>query len=203
MTTVTEAVKHVPRRELDRAIEAGDLDRLCGSVELAREFAERLTAAANAISPGRRWTKDDLRDVLEVALRGVPVRGGARFVEGRHLRKCLREQTLFAERYGDPFAMIVVKVAPDAAEEIYDSVLDAVTDRLRRTDLVFLYRRRFALVLPHTREELAMALLVRMRELLTVGIGAGAVLEINVLSYPNARYPDASSVLDWAEDELR
>jgi len=82
-------------------------------------------------------------------------------------------------------------------------VLDAVTDGLRRTDMLFLYRRRFALILPRMRVEALASLIERIRNLVAVGAGEAVVSRIDSLVFPNDKFEESREVLDWAEDQLR
>lgn len=202
MTTVTEAAKRVLSEDDVSALETGDLARLCSDPVLAQRFARRLARLAREVAPGRDWSPEDLRDVLEVAVHGTPQQS-ARVLEGRYFRRRLREQVNLADRYGDTFAVVVLTMAEGVEEPVYSSVLDAVTERLRRTDMVFLYRRRFALVLPRMRQAALEPLIARVRELVGVGAGADALESVASLVYPDPVVADGSLVLDWAEDQLR
>ena len=202
MTTVTEVVKPVLDEEDETAIAKGDLQRLCANPHLAQRFARLLAKAAQGVSPGREWTPEDLRDVLEVAVHGTG-QESARVLEGRYFRKRLREQLNLADRYGDSFAVVVITMAPGVSEGVYASVLDAVTERLRRTDMIFLYRRRFALVLPRMRPAALEPLIDRVRELVAIGAGDATLERIDSLCYPTDEIAEGSDVLDWAEDQLR
>ena len=202
MTTVTEAVKPLLDEEDESAIEDGDLARLCANPAVAQRFARRLTKAAREISPNRDWTPEDLRDVLETAVHGTG-QETARVLEGRYFRKRLREQVNLADRYGDSFAVVVITMVKGVSEGVYSSVLDAVTERLRRTDMVFLYRRRFALVLPRMRPAALSPLIERVRELVAYGAGDEALERIDSLCYPTEELAENLDVLDWAEDRLR
>ena len=202
MTTVTETAKRIgvglDLSELDEA----DLATICADPMLANRFARQFAELASEVVPGRRWSVEDLRDILEAAVRGRQ-REGVRIVEGRYFRKRVREHCALADRYGDPFAVVVISLHPEPTDGVYQSVLDAVVERLRRTDMVFLYKRRFALILPRMRDEALAPLVERVRELISVGVGDNAVEEIESLVYPNPTHLDTQSVLDWAEDQLR
>jgi hypothetical protein len=76
-------------------------------------------------------------------------------------------------------------------------------ERLRKTDMVFLYKRRFALVLPRMRAESLEPLIERVRELVAVGAGEDVVEGIDALVYPDEQHAETQAVLDWAEDQLR
>lgn len=202
MTTVTETAKRIFREEDEDAIRDGDLARLCSDPGLAQRFAQRLTEVARTISPGTRFSVDDLRDILEVAARGLP-QDRARILEGRHFRKRLREQVGLSDRYGEPFACAIVSLAKGLDTDAYQSVLDAVTEGLRSTDMLFLYRHRFALILPRMRVEALSSLVGRIRKLVDVGAGETVLRRIDSMVYPNDQFEDTREVLDWAEDQLR
>jgi hypothetical protein len=195
-------VKPVLDEDDEAAIEKGDLSRICANPALAQRFARMLTKAAREIAPGRDWSPDDLRDALEVAVHGTG-QESARVLEGRYFRKRLREQVNLADRYGDSFAVVVITTVKGVSEGVYSSVLDAVTERLRRTDMVFLYKRRFALVLPRMRPASLEPLIERVQELVAVGAGDATLERIDSLCYPTDEVEDKGGVLDWAEDRLR
>ncbi len=202
MTTVTEAAKRLVRGEENSALRSGDLERICADATLARELARQLAERAREIAPGRDWSPEDLRDLLEAAVHGPPT-DEVPVLEGRFLRKRLREQCAIADRYGDPFGVIVVALGPEPVSGAYASVLDAIVGNLRRTDMVFLYRRRYAIVLPRISDTVLPQLAARMRTLIEVGVGAGAVEDVDTLAFPSAEATAMNDVLDWAEDHLR
>lgn len=202
MTTVTEAAKRLFREGDEECLREGDLSKICSDVVLAQRFARRLAEMAREFSPGRHWSAEELRDVLEVAVRGVR-HDHAQVLEGRYFRKRLREQCALADRYGDSFACVVITLGEGVGSESSQSVLDAVTEGLRRSDMIFLYRRRFALVLPRMRVEALEPMIVRLQKLVGAGVGNDALESIASLVFPNDRVTDTRSVLDWAEDQLR
>ena len=202
MTTVTEATRHVLDEAAQRALSEGDLEGICASPEVASRFAQQLAAAARELSPGRPWTPEDLREVLEVAVQDV-AQGAARILQGRYFRARLKEHTDLADRYGDEFSVVVISVSREVHTGDYSSVLDAVTERLRRTDMVFLYRRRFAIILPRLGERTLVSMLERIQALVAVGAGAKAIERIAGGTYPSSRFKDARGILDWSEDQLR
>lgn len=202
MTTVTETAKRLGEGLDLSDLDEADLATICGDPLLAQRFARQVADLAVEVIPGRQWSVEDLRDILEAAVRGRR-REGVRIVEGRYFRKRVREQCALADRYGDPFAVVVISLLPEPQGGVYQSVLDAVVERLRRTDMVFLYKRRFALVLPRMRPESLQALVERVRQLIGVGAGEGVIEEIESLVYPNPKQNETQAVLDWAEDQLR
>lgn len=204
MTSVTEAAKRLVGGDDESDIRAGDLEKICADPVLAQRIARRLAEAAREIAPGRDWSMEDLRDVLEVAVRG-PREERVRILEGRYFRKRLREQCALAERYGDPFSCVVVTLVTGEVEGggTYASVLDAITERLRRSDMVFLYRRRFALILPRMRAESLGQLVGRITDLVDQAQAAPVLETVKSLSFPDPLVQDTQGVLDWAEDRLR
>ena len=204
MTTVTEAAKRLVGGDDEADLRSGDLEKICGDPVLAQRLARRLAEAAREIAPGRDWSMEDLRDVLEVAVRG-PREDRVHILEGRYFRKRLREQCALAERYGDPFSCVVVTLVRGESEggHTYASVLDAISERLRRSDMVFLYRRRFAMILPRMRPGSLGPLVDRITELVSQAQEWPVLETVQSLSYPDAVLQDTQAVLDWAEDRLR
>lgn len=202
MTTVTETAKRIGDGLDLSELEEADLATILADPLLADRFARQLAELANDVIGRRKWSIEDLRDIFDAAVRGRQAEG-VRIVEGRYFRKRVREQCALADRYGDPFAVVVISLLPEPSDGVYQSVLDAVVERLRRTDMVFLYRRRFALVLPRMREESLAPLVSRVRELIDIGVGAEVIQTIDSLVYPDGVAGDTQAVLDWAEDQLR
>jgi hypothetical protein len=200
MTTVTEAAKRlgVDLHPLDQA----DLEMLRSDPVLAQQFARRLALAAKEIAPAANWSVEDLRDVLEVAVQGTALEG-VRVVEGRYLRKRVREQCAFTERYGEPFALVVVQLRPEPHEGLYAKVVESVVEKLRRTDMIAIYKRRFALLLPRMEAATLPSLLDRIAARVDQVAGKKVVEGVDGQIYPDAAYPDTQSVLDWLEDHLR
>jgi hypothetical protein len=202
MTTVTETAERV-----GGAFEPPDLRRaatgeICRDPLLVERIAGRMIELADAIVPGRSWSMEEARDILAAALRARQDHG-VRIEEGRYFRKRLRELCALARDCGDPFAVAVVTLREDSDEGDRQSVLDAVVERLRRPDMVFVYRRRFALLLPGMRAAQLSALFARARDLVRVGAGEQTLEEIDTLACPDPAFPETSDILDWAEDRLR
>lgn len=201
MTTITETAKRVGEGWDLSDLSEADLATICGDRLLAQRFARQLVGLAEEVLGGRRWSIEDLRDIFDAAIGGRRNEGVR--VEGRYFRKRVREQCALAERYGDPFAVVVIALEPEPSPGLYQEVLDAVMERLRRTDMVFLYRQRFALVLPRMRTEALDALVGRVRALIRENAGADVVHTLETLVYPSSELADTQAVLDWAEDQLR
>jgi hypothetical protein len=172
-----------------------------GDREAATAFARQILQAAGKMMPGREWSAQDVRDILTFALEGggdpVPV------VEGRYLRKRLKEQLARAERYREPFTVMFLTLAEGSDASQYQSLIDLLMERLRRSDMVFMYRRKAAIILPHTGEKAAEGLVSRIGNLAAATIQPKVEIEFVVRTYPHASFRHPAEVLDWAEDQLR
>lgn len=205
MTTVTEAAK---RLGIDlHPLEQASAEALKRDPVLAQQFARRLALAAKDIVPGADWSMEELRAVLEVAVLGATSEP-MRVVEGRYLRKRVREQCAYSERYGEPFALLVMQLAPEPADGVYRAALDVIAERLRRSDMIAIYKRRVAFLLPRMHPSAVTALTERIRGAFDKAVAAPdvhapVVLDVPTLVFPDPVCPDTQSVLDWLEDQLR
>lgn len=181
---------------------SGDINEICASPEQARRVARQLAALAGThVTPGRTWSMEDVRDVLEAAVRTRHT-DSVEVLPGREFRRRLRAQCVIAERYQERFACVVLSVAAGLDSSTQASVLDAITERLRSTDVIFLYKRRFALILPRMRPEALEPAVTRVRNLIAIGAGPKAITGVASLVFPSGSL-DPNGVLDWAEDQLR
>lgn len=197
MTTVTEAAK---RLGLDpHSLESADVAALKNDPALAQQFARRLAAISRDL--GHEISVEDLRDILEIAVQGA--RAESPIVEGRYLRKRVREQCAYSDRYSESFAMVVLKLANEPTPGLYASAMEDAVGRLRRSDMVTVYRRRVAMLLPRMRAEALAPLVARVAQSLDAAAGAAVVEGTEQLVFPSERHRDTQSVLDWLEDELR
>ncbi len=205
MTTVTEAAK---RLGIDlHPLEQASADALKRDPVLAQQFARRLALAAKDIVPGADWSMEELRAVLEVAVLGASSEP-MRVVEGRYLRKRVREQCAYSERYGEPFALLVMQLAPEPTDGVYRAALDVIAERLRRSDMIAIYKRRVAFLLPRMHPGAVTALTARIRGAFDEAVArpdasAPVVLAVPTMVFPDPVCPDTQSVLDWLEDQLR
>lgn len=169
--------------------------------EMAGAFVRQLLHAAGKMVPTREWSPQDIRDILSFVLEGgvdpVPL------VEGRYLRKRLKEQLARAERYREPFTLMFVTLGEEADAIHYQSLVDLLMERLRRSDMVFMYRRRAAIILPHTDKKAAEGLTGRIRNLASATIPPELGMVILGKTYPDPEFAHPADVLDWAEDQLR
>jgi hypothetical protein len=172
---------------------------ITGNREMAGSFSRYLLAAAAKMVP-RQWSVQDLSDVLNFVLEGgeTPVQ----FIEGRYLRKRIREQIARAERYKEPFAMMVLALSDEMDAIGNESLVDLLTERLRRSDMVFLYRHRVAIILPHTPFGVLEKLQERITKLAHATLGLRQI-RFAVAAYPDEKFESPERVLDWVEDQLR
>ncbi len=200
MTTVTEAAK---RLGIDlHPLEEAKLATLKDDTLLAQQLARRLVAAAKEIAPGATWSTEALIEVLEAAAHGR-IGDTDRIVEGRHLRKRVRELCGVAERYEEPFALVVLKLVREPREGLYASMARPIAARLRPADMLTVYKRRLALLLPNLSKAGIPALEERVRGIADTSAGAGVVEAIASAAFPSAGLDDSQSILDWLEDQLR
>jgi hypothetical protein len=126
-----------------------------------------------------------------------------RIVEGRYLRKRVRELCAYAERYGEPFAMVVLKLAKEPREGLYGSMAEPIVAKLRKTDMITAYRRRFAILLPRMDPQALASLGQRVREVAETLAGAPVVESIATTMFPMPNMDETQLILDWLEDQLR
>lgn len=168
----------------------------------AERFVRRMLDAATLLVPDHEWSEDDLREVIDFATASaadaVPV------LSARQYRKRLREEAARADRYKQTFSTMIVRLADKGEDEDYASVLDALIERLRKTDLVFLYKRHVAILLPHTGAPVLITLVGRIRALIAAVASVDAdEIGIESLSYPSRAMPSADALLVWAETNLK
>lgn len=200
MTTVTEAAK---RLGLDpHSLDQADLHSLKADPALAQQFARRLASIAKDLTPGTTFSLEDLRDIVEVAIQGAKL-DGSRIVEGRYLRKRVREQCAYAERYGESFALVVLRLDAEPAPGLYARAAERVVEKLRRCDMITVYKRRIAMLLPRIKREALDPLMDRVRARLDLHAGVPVVEAVEHLVYPTDQQSDTQAVLDWLEDQLR
>ena len=124
-------------------------------------------------------------------------------VSGRHLRARISEQVSRAKRYGEPFSLLVLDLDKIETVDDYDAIVDTLRERMRQTDLIFLFKHRIVLMLPHTSAAPCQVLLERIQMLLKECIVNLPDLPISKLTYPNDAMTKSMEVLDWAENKLR
>jgi hypothetical protein len=199
MTTVTEAAK---RLGIDQhPLEQADIEMLKNDAVLAQQFARRLLLDAKNLAPNAAWSMEELLAVMEAAVHGrIPATD--RVVEGRYLRKRVRELCAISERFGDPFAMVVLKLGKEPREGVYGGMAEPLVAKLRQGDMVTAYRRRLAVLLPSIEPSALPTVALRIRRV--AEDLAGPVVEMTAQTmFPTVELTETQSILDWLEDQLR
>lgn len=170
--------------------------------EMAEAFVRELIRMGQQIMPDHDLTVEDLISICHIALDNKKDTGVV-MLEGRHLRGRIGEQLSRGDRYKEPFSLMVLKLSEGSTKPEYEAVVDTLCERMRKTDLMFLFKSRVVLILPHTIKENCGMLAGRIAHLLKEAVNTGIDVEIEHLTYPDPDLPSKSSVLDWAEDQLR
>jgi hypothetical protein len=168
---------------------------------MAEAFLDELIHLSQKIMPNHKLTIMDLFSICKVALeQRAP---GVIILEGRHIRERINEQLSRADRYDEVFSVLVIRLkGPDNSND-YESIVDALCERMRKTDLMFLFKARVVLILPHTDKEACSKLNDRILGLLSEAINPHINVVFNALTYPDVDIPNDTYVLDWVEDQLR
>jgi hypothetical protein len=168
---------------------------------MAEAFMSELIRIGNRIMPDHSLTVTDLFTICHVAL--DKVEKGVVMLEGRHLRARIGEQISRADRYKEPFSLLILKFDESVNTTAYDALVDTLCERMRKTDLMFLFKSRVVLLLPHTIAPACLSLSKRIRELLSNSSTIDSEIDFAMLTYPSPKIRRATQVLDWAEDHLR
>jgi len=169
--------------------------------EMAVAFVRELIRHGNRIMNDHELSIEDLVSICHLAL--AQRETGVMMLEGRHLRGRVSEQISRADRYNEPFSLMFVKLNASLDRSGYDSVVDTLCERMRKTDLMFIFKSRLALILPHTLKDPCATLATRVQQLLETAVATGIIDGIPTLTYPDPEITSRSQVLDWAEDQLR
>ena len=169
--------------------------------EMAVAFVRELIRHGNKIMHDRDLSIEDIVTICHLAMERREA--GVTMLEGRHLRGRVSEQVSRADRYKEPFSMVFLQLNAALDRSGFDSVVDTLCERLRKTDLMFIFKSRIALILPHTAKEQCALLATRVQQLLETAVASGIVDSAATLTYPDAEITARSHVLDWAEDQLR
>jgi len=168
---------------------------------MAEAFVNQIIRLANQMVSDHELTALELMKICQFSLSR---RESSRSVEqGRHLRRRIKEQISRADRYREPFSMIAFRLDNVGPQSEYDSIVDTIFERVRQTDLIFLFKTRVLLILPHTVKESRDVLRKRIYQLLETTLAEHAVIEYDEMTYPDPRFKKGTEVLDWSEDQLR
>jgi hypothetical protein len=168
---------------------------------MAEAFIKELLRVGQRIMPDKELTIEDILAICHLALDHGE--RGAMILEGRHLRFRIADQISRAERYKETVSLLVLKLDDITHMSIYDSIVDTLCERMRKTDLLFLFRQRIALLLPHTDLISCQKLHERVELLLNTTLEKNQNVGIATLTYPSPDIGKGTQVLDWVEDQLR
>ena len=168
-------------------------------IENKKKFVDHLLAAARAMVPNKEWNQNELLDILlDIASKSekeIEIHKGRRF--RTHLRKLLD----IAEKYKDPFSIVIIKLRN---KEYYDRVLDILSEKLRSSDEIFLYKDRLVGLLPSTSEKVVEPLLDRieflMNELLDMTTES---YSIEIATFPSKLYRSKTEFVEWINNNLQ
>ena len=164
-------------------------------------FLNELIATGQEMMPDHDLSIEDLVTICHVAV--DKRQAGVVMLEGRHLRGRIGEQISRANRYEESFSLLALKFDAQPPPHVYDSVVDTLCERMRKSDLMFMFKSRLVLVLPHTPSSACEMLKERIRGLLQAVHGTPPDIEMAGLTYPAPELEGSSAVLDWCEDQLR
>lgn len=164
-----------------------------------KKFVDYLIAAARAMIPNKEWNVEELLavliDVTSKSDKEIEVHKAKRF--RRHLRKLIES----AEKYKEPFSVIIIKLRN---EEYYERVLDILSEKLRSSDELFLYKDKIVGLLPSTSEKVVEPLLDRieflMNELLEMNLES---YSIEIATYPSKLYSSKEEFIEWINNNLQ
>ena len=169
---------------------------------MAEAFVMEVLRNAQSIIPDHHLSAEELITIFQLALNTQTDRS-ITMVSGRHLRARITEQVSRAQRYQEPFSLLVLNLDHVRAEEDYDAIVDTLRERMRQTDLIFLFKHRIVLLLPHTNVKPCKILQGRIEQLLKECLDTLPDIATSHLTFPNTSMKNAMEVLDWAENRLR
>jgi hypothetical protein len=168
---------------------------------MAEAFIDELIRVGQSIMPDHDLSTADIYSICKVALEKKPP--GVVMLEGRHIRGRVSEQVSRADRYNETFSVLVIRLKDCDNFNDYDAMVDTLCERMRKTDLMFLFKARIILILPHTNSGACVKLTERILELLKDAMDPKPGVIFNSLTYPGAEGEKPKNVLDWVEDQIR
>lgn len=169
---------------------------------MAEAFVNEILRNSQHLIPDHTLTAEELMAIFRLALDTNNDRS-ITMVSGRHLRARIAEQVSRAQRYREPFSLLVLNLDGVTDTEDYEAIVDTLRERMRQTDLIFLFKYRIVLLLPHTSMEPCKILLERIQLLLKECSDTIPQITIGHLTFPNPSINNAMEVLDWVENILR
>jgi hypothetical protein len=199
--TSTTVVTRVSPREDSHETPMMSFTAITTHRAMAEAFVRELIKVGQRMMEDRELSLEDLSQICHVAL--DKREAGIKMLEGRHLRGRVGEQLSRADRYDEPFSLLALRFQEQPDATAYDAVVDTLCERMRNTDLMFLFKSRIILVLPHTPTEACAMLKERISVLLAAAVTPPPEMAMDGLTYPAPDVEKSSQVLDWCEDQLR
>lgn len=194
--TKIEASKKVPTQPLM------SFTAVTSHQAMASAFVSELLRSAQNLIPDRTLSAEDVMSIFQRALYDDKERS-ITMVSGRHLRSRISEQISRAKRYNEPFSLVALNLDNIIDPQDYDAIVDTLRERMRQTDLIFLFKYRIVLLLPHTEKPASRMLEERIRVLLKDCLINLPPVETASMTYPDPEIEKGMDVLDWAENQLR
>jgi hypothetical protein len=170
---------------------------------MAESFINEILKFAQRLIPDHTVTAEEILSIFQNALNDQGNRS-VTMVSGRHLRARITEQVSRARRYQEEFSLLVLNLNGIDDSEDYEAIVDTLRERMRQTDLIFLFKHRIVLMLPHTGAAPCEFLIERIQQLLKGAIDILPDLPpISHLTFPNNTMAESMDVLDWMENKLR
>lgn len=192
----------VAKRRVLEMLRQGDLSRICADPATARQLGVALLESMDGLAPLGGWTLEDLREILDVACRGDRT-ASAQHVPRLRLRDKVREQCALADRYGDPFACVVLSLSRPLAEDTRVALGQEIRRALRQTDMISTYENRVVLLMSRMRAVALQRLVERIRALVGAVLGDTQVVrETEMLAYPELARLKPPDVLSWLDEKL-
>ncbi|MBN2718224.1 MAG: hypothetical protein JXX14_20435 [Deltaproteobacteria bacterium] len=168
---------------------------------LAAELVHHILGYCERLIPDRKLSIEDLITICHAALETES--GKVRLLEGKFMRGRISEQLSRSRRYGESFSMLAIKLSPQTTGSQYEALLDVLRERLRVSDMVFTFKSRILLILPHSNESQTLLIIRRIKGLVDASFRNPPIVAIEKLNFPDPAITRSSQVLDWAEDQLR
>ncbi|MBN2802979.1 MAG: hypothetical protein JXR91_07780, partial [Deltaproteobacteria bacterium] len=115
--------------------------------EMALAFVDHILNYCHNLIPEKKMTAEDLITICHAALQR---KREINILEGKYLRGRIAEQLSRAKRYGEPFSIMSLKLKAGIDDNTYDTLLDSLRERLRTSDIIFMFKNTIMIMLPHT-----------------------------------------------------
>ena len=168
---------------------------------LAAELVHHILGFCERLIADQKLTIEDLITICHAAMETESA--GVQLMEGKFMRGRISEQLSRSRRYGETFAIVAIKLSSQIRNSQYDALLDVLRERLRTSDMVFTFRYRIMLILPHVTDNNTGMLIKRIKHLVDASFRSTPIVSVEKLNFPSPAITRSSQILDWAEDQLR